>query len=466
MTSLTTEEPLARPRPDALPATPVDVPEPTHRDDLLALRSSACVWGLGHIGWSTAEALRAEGVSVVGYDVDPARARERHGAAPASNGPAIQVTSEQARALGDDIGVHFIAVPTEREAEPYTEILVEVFAAIAGAAAARQSGRPPLVVVESTLTPGTVENLLLPVIAAAGLVPDADLLLALAPRRDWFLAEGYGLRDLDRVYGGIGARSADAARDVLGLMCDTLHRAPSHVEGELVKCVENAYRHVEITLANQLSLAYPDVDMVEVLRLAGTKWNIGTFHPSFGTGGYCIPLSSRYLLKGAADAGQLTLLTEAVETDTQMRGLVAQAVAARGRVLVLGLAYKGGIKVATLSPTVEITEELRRLGAPVTVHDPLYSPQEIDRLLGPGTAATDLAQAFGEATTVLVVPDHPEFRSEPYLGLLAEPRERPLLVLDNHGVWADREWADHIVYRRAGGASWLTVPTNEAADPR
>ncbi|MFG2310960.1 UDP binding domain-containing protein [Streptomyces sp. NPDC048566] len=470
MTSLTTEPSRVAPVPasGAAPAAGIAVPATRHdhRADLLAGRAAACVWGLGHIGWSTVQALRAEGVAVVGYDVDPARAEQRGAAAAAEVGSAARMTSDRAHALAEDVAVHFVAVPTEREAEPYSGALVEVFAAIAAETAARRPQRPPLVIVESTLTPGTVEELLLPIATSAGLEPDTDLLLALAPRRDWFLAEGYGLRDLDRIYCGVGARSADAARDVLGLMCDTLHRAPSHIEGELVKCVENAYRHVEITLANQLSLAYAHVDMVEVLRLAGTKWNIGTFHPSFGTGGYCIPLSSRYLLRGAADATPLSLLSAAVDTDVRMRGLVAQAVAPRGRVLVLGLAYKGGIKVATLSPTVAITEELRRLGTEFSVYDPMYSAAEIEALLGPGTAATDLAEAVRQASTVLVVPDHPEFRGEPYLSLLDEPRERPLLILDNHGVWEGRTWPGHVAYRRAGGTSWLDVPASVAADAR
>ncbi|WP_432065385.1 UDP binding domain-containing protein [Streptomyces sp. C10-9-1] len=470
MTSLTTEPTRAATEPAAGPAGPAGPAFPAtrhdHRAELVAGRAAACVWGLGHIGWSTVEALRAEGVAVVGYDVDPARAEQRGADAAGPAGPAARVTSDRARALAEDVAVHFVAVPTEREAEPCSGALVEVFAAIVADTAARRPERPPLVIVESTLTPGTVEELLLPIATSAGLEPDTDLLLALAPRRDWFLAEGYGLRDLDRIYCGVGARSADAARDVLGLMCDTLHRAPSHVEGELVKCVENAYRHVEITLANQLSLAYTHVDMVEVLRLAGTKWNIGTFHPSFGTGGYCIPLSSRYLLRGAADATRLSLLSEAVDTDTRMRGLVAEAVAPHGRVLVLGLAYKGGIKVATLSPAVAIAEELRRLGTEFSVYDPMYSAAEIDALLGPGTAATDLAAAVREASTVLVVPDHPEFRGEPYLSLLDEPRERPLLILDNHGVWEDRDWPGHVAYHRAGGTSWLDVPAPAAADAR
>ncbi|GAB2919499.1 UDP binding domain-containing protein [Streptomyces heilongjiangensis] len=427
--------------------------------ELVTGRRASCVWGLGYIGWSTVEALRAEDIRVLGYDVSTERvAALRH-----SEGPGLKVTDGREQALTDDIAVHFVCVPTERQAEPYSDALLDVFTSICRATAARpRSGTPPLVIIESTLTPGTVEQLLLPVAVDAGLVLGRDLLLALAPRRDWFLAEGYGLRDLDRVYGGVNDASATAAYEVLSLMCNTLHRARGHLEAELVKCVENSYRHLEITLANQLTLGYPHVDMVEVLRLAGTKWNIGTYHPSFGTGGYCIPLSSRYLLRGAAHPEELSLLSQAVETDTRMRSLVAESVA-DGPVVILGLAYKGGIKVATLSPTIRIAEELTRLGVPFSVHDPMYTDEEIEALLGAGTAAPDLATAIRGAATVLIVPDHPEFRGEPFLGLLTEERKSPLLILDNHGVLADHpSWPERVTYRRAGNPLWLDTPTANA----
>ena len=107
---------------------------------------------------------------------------------------------------------------------------------------------------------------MLPVLRQRGLEAGVDLLIGLAPRRDWFLAEGFGLRELDRIYSGTDPQSTLATHDVLGLVNDVLHQAPSHREGELVKCVENAYRHMDITLANELTLAFPDVDMVEVLH--------------------------------------------------------------------------------------------------------------------------------------------------------------------------------------------------------
>ncbi|MFF4715123.1 UDP binding domain-containing protein [Streptomyces eurythermus] len=437
-----------------------------YRSELQSGRSAVSVWGMGYIGSSTFDALRAENLRVVGYDVSSERIsalRAAHAGTADADGsagaPTLTLTDDRAEALAPDVLIHFVAVPTERGALPHSRDLVDVLSAIVGATAARpRTARAPLVIIESTLTPGTVQRLLLPLLHDRGLVPDEDLLLALAPRRDWFVAEGYGLRDLDRVYSGIGSRSAEAAYSVLSLMCDTLHRASSHVEGELVKCVENAYRHLEITLGNQLTLAYPDVDMVEVLRLAGTKWNIGTFQPSFGTGGYCIPLGSRYLLAGSEHTEELSLLSQAVETDVRMRSVVADSVASRGPVVILGLAYKGDIKVVTLSPTLGISARLTELGVPFCVFDPLYTAEEINRILGAEVAVTDLPAALRAARTVLIVTDHAEFRHDPYLSLLTEPREGDLLILDNQGVAAGLVWPEHIVYRQAGNSAWLQPP--------
>lgn len=420
-------------------------------------RARVCVWGLGHIGWSTVEALLEAGIRTHGFDVSESRVGEL--LAAVGNEGGLTLSADQKLTAVDDVAVHFVAVPTEREAAPYSGAIAAVVDALVGIAASRRERDadlpPPLVVIESTLTPGTVDDILLPLLSGRGVEPDRDLLIALAPRRDWFLAEGYGLRELDRVFGGVGDRSATAAHGVLSLMCDRLHRATDHKVGELVKCVENAFRHVEITLANQLTLAFPNVNMVEVLRLAGTKWNIGTYHPSFGTGGYCIPLASRYLLLGAAHREELTLLSSAVETDDNIRETVAEVAGQRGEVLVLGLAYKGAIKVATLSPSLAITARLRKLGIPHTLYDPMYTCAEIDALTAPGTAVADPAESVRRAGTVLIVTDHPEFRTAPYTELLSSERPGGRLILDNYGLLQDHEWPRHVTYRRAGAPGWL-----------
>ena len=78
----------------------------------------------------------------------------------------------------------------------------------------------------------------------------------------------------------------------------------------MAKSVENAFRQMDITLANQLSLAYPKENIREVLKLVGTKWNVNTYFPGFGTGGYCIPLSSQYVLNQVKKKSSLTFKQE------------------------------------------------------------------------------------------------------------------------------------------------------------
>lgn len=443
-------------RPTPLTAAPVSY-------SLLLQRRSArlVVWGLGYIGHSTAEAFADADVDVVGFDPDTGRIA----ALRAEPRPGLTVSDDVTSVLEADCLVHMVAVPTECDGEPYNGNLVNVFETIANAVAqGRLTGRCPLVVVESTLTPGTTESVLLPLFRQRGLELGVDLLIGLAPRRDWFLAEGFGLRELDRIYSGTDLRSALATLDVLGLVNDVLHRAPGHREGELVKCVENAYRHMDITLANELSLAFPDVDMVEVLRLAGTKWNIGTYHPSFGTGGYCIPLASRYLIRGAQHPEELGLLRRTIETDDRMRMLVADAARARPPVVVLGVAYKGGVKVDILSPAHAIVQRLRANGVDLVVHDPMYSDEDLDRVVGPGLTTDDVAAALRAARTVLVIPDHPEFLEPFYLDAINHPRADTLVVIDNHGLLQDVTWADHVVYRRAGGQRWLATLESDDRD--
>ena len=423
------------------------------QDLMTSGRRRAGVWGLGYIGHSTFAALVEANVSVVGFDIDPVRVS---GGASILTGEhhMSEATDDDRLILRGDVIVHFVAVPTERRDQPSDEAITDVFRRILNAVADGRQPRGVLVVVESTLAPGTTDGLLLPMITEAGLVPDEDVLVALAPRRDWLTFGRDGLRTLDRVFGGIGPRSSALARVFLSLMTDTLHEARTHVEAELVKCVENAYRHVEVTLANQLTLAFPHVDMVDVLRLAGTKWNMSEYHPSFGTGGYCVPLAGRYLLQGTGHPEELTLVSQALTTDDGIRKRVIESVADAGPVLILGLAYKGNVKVATLSPTIAMARRLRELAVEHAVYDPLYTPEEILAVCG-SNAPTDLVEAISSAATIVVVADHDAFLAADFVAMLTVERSHALTVLDNYGMLAGVVWPEHVRYRRAGEPGWL-----------
>jgi UDP-N-acetyl-D-mannosaminuronate dehydrogenase len=212
---------------------------------------------------------------------------------------------------------------------------------------------------------------------------------------------------------------------------------------------------VEITLANQLSLAYPDIDMREVLALVGTKWNIGTYHPSFGTGGYCIPLASQYVLAGTNDTDRLSILTSAVDTDRNLPFTVAESAIKKGgrKVGILGLAYKGDLKVHTLSPTLRIVSHLKQKDVAVKVHDPYYTAEEIKQICDAETF--HFPDDLGQFDTILIVADHRDYQSIPQAQIIANLKNCRL-ILDNTGIWEGLGLREiGVEYHLAGTAHWL-----------
>ena len=315
---------------------------------------------------------------------------------------------------------------------------------------------PLLVIIESTLTPNKTDDLVIPVLEKKGLQVGQDILLGVAPRRDWFISPEKNLRTLPRIVGGTTPETSKLMVEVLSIVCDKLIPAPDHRHAEIVKSVENAYRHMEITLANQLSLAYPSLNMIEVLRLVGTKWNVNVYHPSFGSGGYCIPLSSKYVLEGAEKPEYLTLLKETVSTDSRLPSIVANRIADKGfkNVGILGLSYKGDLKVHVLSPTLRISKTLIERDVKVKINDPYYTPEEIKKLTGADTFP--FPEGLSEFECVVIVAGHRLYKAIPERKLFSHLR-RCKLVLDNlEETWRTFDWTSlGIKYHIAGDSNWL-----------
>jgi len=441
------------------------------KEQLLSGEKAIGIWGIGYIGFSSMAYFASRGVRCIGTDVDEAKVDIlNNGELPIRNieywlgfdtkplvkSGMMSATNDWRQLISEDVAVHLVCIPTEKNDVPYNGILEDVIEKLS-VYKDIESASPPLVIIESTLTPNTTEKIIIQAFKKNGLKVGKDILVGVAPRRDWFISSEKSLKNLPRVVGGTTPETTGLMGDVLGIICDTILPAQDHRHAELVKSIENAYRHVEITLANQLSLAYPDIDMREVLALVGTKWNIGTYQPSFGTGGYCIPLSSQYVLSGTKDADKLTILKATVETDFLMPSTVASAVGMRNlkSVGILGLAYKGDLKVHTLSPTLRIVEELKYWGAVSKVQDPYYTSEEIKKICGAETFR--FPGGLAEFDTVLIVADHREYQSATQKQILSSLKNCKL-ILDNTGIWQDIDFKKAgIDYRLAGTADWLGV---------
>lgn len=439
------------------------------RSRLLEGERKIAVWGTGYIGFSTMANFAAEGVACIGTDVSERIVSTiNDGKTPVPNmeywlgfdtrylveSGMMTATVDWKKVLAPEFSVHMVAIPTEKEDKPWDGALEDVITKIA--THIPRSGDPPVVIIESTLTPNKTDDLVIPIFEKNGIAVGKDVFLGVAPRRDWFISPEKNLKSLPRIVGGTTPETTKLMTDVLGIVCDTLIPAPDHRHAEIVKSVENAYRHMEITLANQLSLAYPSLDMTEVLRLVATKWNQGLFKPSFGSGGYCIPLSSKYVLEGAERPEYLTLLKDTVATDSEMPALVADHVANAGfkNVGILGLSYKGDLKVHVLSPALRISKRLMEREVKVKINDPYYTQEEIKKLAGTETFA--FPEGLSEFECILIVAGHRLYRAIPESQLKKHLTKCRLIIDNLEETWNNYDWSSiGPKYLIAGDRNWL-----------
>ena len=441
------------------------------KKDLLEGTKRIGVWGAGHIGYSTMSHFAESGVQCVGFDIAAEKVEEiNRGEIPIfamdywlgfdpkflyEHGVA-RATTDWQELVAPDMAVHFICIPTERNGEPFLAPLEDVCRKLIQAIQNHSFNEPPLIIIESTLTPNTTDHFLVPLFEEAGVKVGQDVLIGCAPRRDWFSSsDNKSLRTIPRIFGGTDTYTADAMQQVLSIVCESLVLAPDHMHAEVVKSIENAYRHAEVALAFELSRAYPSLDMRAVLELVGTKWNVGTFFPSFGVGGYCIPLSSHYVMQGADHPEELTLLRQTVKVCEQQPLLVAQALLRSGakKVGILGLSYTENVKVWAQSPTLRISEFLLEAGVEVKVNDPHYTPEEIGQIAGLETF--EYPEGLEQFDAVLVVAGHREYRLADHSALF-EHLPNCQIILDNAGMWKDVDFLGHgIEYHVAGDAWWL-----------
>ena len=219
----------------------------------------------------------------------------------------------------------------------------------------------------------------------------------------------------------------------------------------MVKSVENAYRHMDITLANQLSLAFPKDNIREVLKLVGTKWNLETFHPGIGAGGYCIPLSSRYILSQVQNMNKLSLLRETIKTDDGMSKSIANSIAKKGlkNIGILGLSYKGDLKVSVLSKVIPLVKSLKRKKLSVSLFDPYFTNKEIFDAVKVKTFV--FPRDLKRFDCLIVTVNHKQFNIPKKV--LEKNLKKCKFIIDHDGAWKKYNLKNN--YHLTGDREWI-----------
>ncbi len=358
--------------------------------NLIKKKKPICVWGAGYIGLSTLAFYAKNGYNAIGFDINKkyinnlSKGKLKNDdfkkwlgfeIKPLIKKRRLRFTNNIFEIKKINPQVHFVCIPTEKNGKPLMKILYQTIKNII-----KTLDNEGIIIIESTLTPGTGDMLINKFLKNYILSKKIDFVIA--PRRDWFVDGTKNLENMDRIFGGINKKSQTLGQKVLSLVCKKLHKASTHKVAEMVKSFENCYRHVDIALANQLSRAFPHENIRETLKLVGTKWNIGTFYPGFGSGGYCIPLSSKYVINGAKKKRELTILKETIKTDREINLDIAKSIVKKKlkKIGILGLSYKSNLKVHTLSPIIPFIDYLKKKKISVNLYDPYYSKKEIEKI--------------------------------------------------------------------------------------
>ncbi|MEA9822323.1 nucleotide sugar dehydrogenase [Xanthomonas campestris pv. raphani] len=357
------------------------------------LQARIAVIGLGYVGLPLAVAF-GEQRDTLGFDIDAQRVaqlQQGHDAtlelddAELAAAGQLRYTADAAELAGCTIFIVTVPTPIDSFEQPDLEPLRSATALIA---AALKPG--DLVIYESTVYPGTTEEVCVPLLeAGSGLRFNHDFFCGYSPERVNPGDRQRRLRDIRKITSGSTPDAADAV-DALyaSIITAGTWRAGSIRVAEAAKVVENIQRDVNIALVNELALIFDKlgIDTLDVLEAAGTKWNFLPFRPGL-VGGHCIGVDPYYLLHKSESVGyHPDLIHTARQVNNRVGRHVAERVcsllAAQGiappqaRVLVLGATFKENCPDLRNSRALELVQLLQAAGAQVDTCDPWADPED------------------------------------------------------------------------------------------
>jgi UDP-N-acetyl-D-glucosamine dehydrogenase len=238
-----------------------------------------------------------------------------------------------------------------------------------------------LVIVESTIEPGTCRNILWPILLKESGLKPSDFELAYSPERIDPTNVKWGIRNTPKLVAGLTEISAKSAKDFYEKFIDSITICSSLEIAETAKLLENSFRLVNISFINEIAnfCQKIDIEIGEVISAAATKpYGFMPFYPSIGVGGHCIPVDPIYLATAAKAVGAPTRFIDlADQINQEMPGyFVGRAEEISGglknkRVLVVGVAYKPNVADVRESPVGSLISGLKQKGAEVFWHDNL-----------------------------------------------------------------------------------------------
>lgn len=383
------------------------------------------IFGLGHMGLPTAALLAQSGLKVLGVDINKKTVEMVNSGQSPIMEPGLDelvrktvqegylsATNDMVEAV-KSAEIIMIIVPTPVDGNKKSDLSAVISASKSISEGLKEGA---MVIVESTVPPGTCDNIVIPLLETSGLKAGTDFKIAYTPERALPHNTIYEMTHNARVIGGIDPPSAKRAASLYQRITKgEIIMVQNLVTAEMVKLMENTYRDTNIALANELALVCDSmgVDAIEAIRAANHHPRVNIHTPGPGVGGHCLSIDPYFIVETAREKGVETNL---IKTSRQVNEampqevakIIQQALKETGKTIkgskigILGVAYKGNVADARETPAEPLIKILKDKGAEVYVNDPYVSPEIINNW---GVQIVDLENALN-CDCVVLLTDH------------------------------------------------------------
>jgi nucleotide sugar dehydrogenase len=434
----------------------IDMSSEELKNALTSNSITVCVVGIGRIGLPTALSFANSGLSTIGLDINSELVKTiNSGIYPLKDEPEYDVifdkvikekkfiatTNIEESITKADIILLSLPTPINSNNIPDYSALCSVCKQLSESL---QEGS--LVIVESTIEPGFVENELISIIEGSQnrLKVENNFGIGVCPET---ANPGEIMKDftkLPRLVAGINQNITNLIHEIYHYVFPVeLIDMPNCKTANAVKLTTNVFRDINIAFINELSIFFEKlgIDTFTVLEAAKSKYNFQVHYPGAGVGGPCLPVNSYQLLNSAKTLGyddMLSIIKTSRKVNESMPEYVIKLIQnvfsesnrelSDATIMILGISYKPNIKDIQLTPAEPIIKKLKDLGVKVKIFDPFYKNEKIFDI----TIENDLFENLSDCDGLVIVTNHDEFSSL-NLKLLSSTMKFPI-VIDSRGL--------------------------------
>ena len=411
-----------------------------------------CVIGIGRIGLPTALSFAKSGLQTIGVDINENLVQNiNSGKFPLKDEPGYNE-------IFDDVikNKKFSATTNIEEVVPNSDLIllslptpmdknnIPDYSALRNVATKLSEILSPnsLVIVESTIEPGFIEDEMVSLISKSGrLEIEKNFFIGVCPENANPGEILHDFTNLPRLVGGINHNITKIIKAIYKFVFSVeLVEMPDCKTANAVKLTTNVFRDINIAFVSELSLMFDKlgIDTIKVLEAAKKKYNFQVHYPGAGVGGPCLPINSYQLLNtGKRTGSKLSIIESGRKINENMPEHVIELTSdafkeckksiENSEILILGVSYKPDVKDIQLSPAEHIIRKLQDLGANIHIYDPYFSSSQVFGI----TSEDNIEDIISKVDAVIIVTGHDEFKK---LQIHTFTKMQHPILIDTRGI--------------------------------